>query len=124
MALEDLYAQFARDCGVDMPHTSHAGLGPQLAAFATCRFDVEDGMRVPAHILAGLLHANFAMPGSVDYTTFLRATRVLTREEREVKKAHGRAGFNVSFNKRDDHPKNSSFRLHQTGPGSARRPTT
>ncbi|WP_198084158.1 type II toxin-antitoxin system HipA family toxin [Variovorax sp. E3] len=110
-ALEDLYAQLARECGVDMPRTSHTDLGPELAAFATCRFDVEDGMRVPTHTLAGLLHANFAMPGSVDYTTFLRATRVLTRDEREVKKAFGRAVFNVVFNNRDDHPKNFSFRL-------------
>lgn len=112
-ALENLYAQLARDCAIDMPRTIHIDLGPELAAFATCRFDVEDGMRVPTHTLAGLLHANFALPGSVDYTTFLRATRMLTRDEREVKKAFGRAVFNVIFNNRDDHPKNFSFRLHR-----------
>ena len=65
------------------------------------------------HTLAGLLHANFALPGAVDYATFLRATRLLTRDEREVKKAFGRAVFNVVFNNRDDHPKNFSFRLHR-----------
>ena len=68
---------------------------------------------MPTHTLAGLLHANFALPGAVDYTTFLRATRLLTRDEREVKKACGRAVFNVVFNNRDDHPKNFSFRLHR-----------
>ena len=61
------------------------------------------------HTLAGLLHANFAVPGAVDYTTFLRATRLLTWDEREVKKAFGRAVFNMVFNNRDDHPKNFSF---------------
>ena len=111
--LEHVYAQLARDCGIDMPRTRHFDLGPQLAAFATCRFDVEDGLRVPTHTLAGLLHANFALPGAVDYTTFLRAARLLTRDEREVKKAFGRAVFNVVFNNRDDHPKNFSFRLHR-----------
>ena len=111
--LEHVYAQLARDCGIDMPRTRHFDLEPQLAAFATCRFDVEDGLRVPTHTLAGLLHANFALPGAVDYTTFLRAARLLTRDEREVKKAFGRAVFNVVFNNRDDHPKNFSFRLHR-----------
>ena len=111
--LEDVYAQLARDCGIDTPRTRYFDLGPQLAAFGTCRFDVENGMRVPTHTLAGLLHANFALPGAVDYTTFLRATRLLTRDEREVKKAFGRAVFNVVFNNRDDHPKNFSFRLHR-----------
>ena len=111
--LEEVYAQLARDCGIDMPRTRYFDLGPQLAAFGTCRFDVENGMRVPTHTLAGLLHANFALPGAVDYTTFLRATRMLTRDEREVKKAFGRAVFNVVFNNRDDHPKNFSFRLHR-----------
>lgn len=111
--LEDVYAQLARDCGIDMPRTRHFDLGPKLAAFGTCRFDVEDSQRVPTHTLAGLLHANFALPGAVDYTTFLRATRLLTRDEREVKKAFGRAVFNVVFNNRDDHPKNFSFRLHR-----------
>ena len=48
---------------------------------------------------------------SVDYTTFLRATRMLTRDEREVHRAYERAVFNVVFHNRDDHPKNFSFRL-------------
>lgn len=47
----------------------------------------------------------------VDYTSFLRVTRLFTRDEREVKKAYERAVFNVIFNNRDDHSKNVSFRL-------------
>ena len=67
-------------------------------------------MRVPTHSLAGLLHTDFRMP-SVDYTTYLRATRLLTRDEREVQKAFVRAVFNVIFNNRDDHAKNFAWRL-------------
>lgn len=44
------------------------------------------------HTLAGLLHANFRIPSSVDYTTFLRATRMLTRDEREVRMSSHRWG--------------------------------
>lgn len=70
-------------------------------------------MRVPVHTLAGLLHANFRLPSAVDYGTFLRATRFLTRSQVEVNKAYERAVFNVVFNNRDDHAKNISFRLSQ-----------
>lgn len=49
----------------------------------------------------------------MDYGTFLRATRFLTRNQFEVNKAYERAVFNVVFNNRDDHAKNISFRLSQ-----------
>lgn len=110
-AVEQRYAQLARQCGLDMPDTRWFDLDRKLAAFGIARFDIESGLRVPMHTLAGLLHADFRLPGSVDYTTFLRATRMLTHSEVEVKKAYERALFNVLFNNRDDHPKNFSFRL-------------
>jgi serine/threonine-protein kinase HipA len=110
-ALEELYAQLARDCGLDMPTTQHFDLDKKLAAFGTARFDVEEGLRVPVQTLAAALHADFRLPSTVDYTSFLRVTRLFTRDEREVKKAYERAVFNVIFNNRDDHSKNVSFRL-------------
>lgn len=111
-AIEQLYAQLARECGIDMPESAYFDLGPTLAAFAVARFDRAAGLRVPIHSLAGLLHADFRVP-SVDYTTFLRATKLLTRDEREVEKAYGRAVFNVVFHNRDDHAKNFGWRLAQ-----------
>jgi serine/threonine-protein kinase HipA len=110
-AIEQLYAVMARDCGLDMPDSAHFDLSRTLAAFGVARFDREGGLRVPVHTLAGLLHADFRLPGSADYTGFLRATRMLTRDEREVLKAYGRAVFNVMFHNRDDHPKNLAWRL-------------
>lgn len=110
-AVEELYAQLARHCGLDMPATRHFDLDQKLAGFGIARFDVEDGLRVPIHTLAGALHANFRRPSALDYTTFLRATRLFTRDEREVQKAYERAVFNVAFNNRDDHGKNVAFRL-------------
>ena len=112
-AIEHLYAELARDCGLEIPATQYFDLSPQLAAFGIARFDVTGAMRIPIHTLAGLLHVNFRLPGTVDYTTFLRATRFLTRDEREVQKAYQRTVFNVLFNNRDDHPKNFSFLLKQ-----------
>jgi serine/threonine-protein kinase HipA len=109
-AIEALYADLARAAGLDMPDTRLIDLSPTLACFAIARFDRERGLRVPIHTLAALLHADFRLP-SLDYTTFLRATRRLTLDEREVVKAYERAVFNVLFHNRDDHGKNFSYRL-------------
>src|SRR5690606_36953145 len=81
--------------------------------FGVARFDRDHGLRVPVHSLAGLLQVDFRLPGSADYTALLRATRLLTRDEREVEKAYARAVFNVLFHNRDDHPKNFAWRLER-----------
>lgn len=110
-AIEQMYAELARDCGLEMPASAHFDLSPKLAAFGVARFDREQTLRVPVHSLAGLLQVDFRLPGSADYTTFLRASRLLTRDEREVHKAFVRAVFNVLFHNRDDHPRNFAWRL-------------
>lgn len=111
-AIEHAYAQLAVACGLEMPQTRYLDLDSRHAAFGIQRFDRQNGMRVPMHTLAGFLHADFRIP-SVDATTFLRATRAITRDEREVAKAFRRVVFNVAFNNRDDHVKNFAFCLDQ-----------
>lgn len=112
-AIEQVYAELARDCGLEVPASAWFDLSTNLAAFGVARFDREQGLRVPVHSLAGLLQVDFRLPGSADYTALLRATRLLTRDEREVEKAYARAVFNVLFHNRDDHPKNFAWRLGQ-----------
>jgi serine/threonine-protein kinase HipA len=112
-AIEQLYAQLARLCQLNMPETAYFDLDKGLAAFGIERFDVQDGMRVPIHTLAGVLHADFRTLGAVDYTTFLRITRFITKDIGAVKQAFERCVFNVLFNNRDDHAKNISFRLNR-----------
>lgn len=109
-AIEMLYADLARACGLEMPATRLLDLDARHAAFAIARFDREDGMRVPLHTLAGLLQHDFRLP-SESYVSLLRATRMLTRDVREVQKAFARCVFNVLFHNRDDHSKNFSFRM-------------
>jgi serine/threonine-protein kinase HipA len=105
-AIEAFYMQLARACGLDVPRTHVFDLGANHAALGIERFDLAQGLRVPIHSLAGFLHADFRVASAVDYTTFLRATRMITRDEREVQKAFERAVFNVLFHNRDDHAKN------------------
>ena len=108
---EAFYAHLAHACGLAVPATRVFDLSPQQAALGIERFDLHQNMRVPIHSLAGFLHADFRIPSSVDYTTFLRATRMITRDEREVQKAFERAVFNVLFHNRDDHAKNFAYRM-------------
>lgn len=109
-AIEHLYAQLARQCGLDVPRTHYFDLGKVGAAFGIERFDREGAIRVPVHSLAGALHANFRIPNT-SYDTLMRATRAMTHSEREVQKAFERCVFNVVFNNRDDHTKNFAFRM-------------
>jgi serine/threonine-protein kinase HipA len=109
-AIEALYAQLAGQCGLDMPATKYFDLSAQLAGFGIERFDRHQGLRVPVLSLAALLEDNFRVP-TRDYTTFLKATRALTMDEREVKKAFERCVFNVVFHNRDDHTKNFSYSM-------------
>jgi serine/threonine-protein kinase HipA len=111
-AIENVYAALARACGLEMPQTQHFELGTELAAFGIKRFDRHETMRIPTLSLAGLLDVDFRIP-SVNYETFLRATRLITRSEHEVERAFERCVFNVIFHNRDDHAKNFSYRMNE-----------
>lgn len=110
-AIEELYAKLAKKSGLTMSDTRYFELGKNLSAFGTKRFDREKEIRVPIHSLAGALNADFRIPGSTSYTSFLRLTRIMTKSEQEVYKAFRQCVFNVVFNNRDDHGKNLSYRL-------------
>ena len=112
-AIEMFYATMAEKCGLDMPATKYFDLTPKLVGFGIGRFDRKCGMRVPALSLAALLDDNFRLP-TRDYEVFLRATRTLTRDDRQVKKAFERCVFNVVFNNRDDHTKNFAYVMNQS----------
>ncbi|MRW83335.1 type II toxin-antitoxin system HipA family toxin [Pseudoduganella sp. FT26W] len=112
-AIETLYATMADQCGLDMPATKYFDLSPKLAGFGIERFDRQRGMRVPTLSLAALLDDNFRLP-TRDYEVFLKATRTLTRDERQVKKAFERCVFNVVFNNRDDHTRNFGYVMNES----------
>ena len=127
-AMEALYAQLARDGGMDMPQAAYFALGPQHSAFGVQRFDRVTALppaavkpsppaaelRVPVFSLAGLLHADYRLP-AIDYETLLLATARVTGDYRETLKAFGRCVFNVLTHNRDDHAKNFAFCLDAQG---------
>ena len=114
-AIEMVYANCLRRCGIETPDTQYFDLPNGLAAFASKRFDRQDGLRVPMQSLAAFTGADFRSPGALDYVNFLRATQMCTNDVREKALAFERAVFNVVFNNRDDHPKNFSYVMSASG---------
>jgi serine/threonine-protein kinase HipA len=114
-AVEYVYAECLRTCGIATPDTQHFILNNGLAAFASKRFDRQADIKIPMQSLASFTGADFRSPGSLDYATFLRATEKCTNDVREKKFAFERAVFNVAFNNRDDHPKNFAYLMSAKG---------
>lgn len=114
-AIEAAYAQCLRECGIETPDTAYFALPNGQAAFASRRFDRQNGMRVPMQSLAAYTGANYQIPGALDYTNFLRATQHCTNDVREKARAFERVVFNVVFNNRDDHPKNFAWIMSASG---------
>ena len=114
-AIEMVYAECLRMCGIETPDTLHFNLPDGMAAFASRRFDRLDGLRVPMQSVAAFTGADYKTPGALDYVNFLRATHMCTNDVREKARAFERAVFNVAFNNRDDHPKNFAYVMSRSG---------
>lgn len=114
-AIEMVYAECLRTCGIQTPDTQHFTLPDGLAAFAIKRFDRQDGLRVPMQSLAAFTGADYQTAGTLDYVNFLRATQLCTNDMRQKALAFERVVFNIVFNNRDDHPKNFSYIMSSTG---------
>lgn len=83
--------------------------------FATKRFDrTERGGRLHLASAAGLLHANFRVPGD-EYSVLFKLTDALTRDYASKKELFGRVALNVFAHNRDDHLKNFAFLMDENG---------
>lgn len=114
--IEWAYNAMARAAGLEVSE-SHLFLGKKGAAyFGSRRFDrAPNGARVHIHSLGGLLHASHHHPGSLSYEDFMRATWMLTKDQRQVALAYRRMVFNVLARNRDDHVKNFAFAMDAGG---------
>jgi serine/threonine-protein kinase HipA len=117
-AIEYVYALMAIDSGLEMTpvHLFPAQRGAGF--YATKRFDrtmSSNGIhRLHTHSVCGLLHSDFRTP-SLDYEDLIALASVLTRDVREVEKMFRLAVFNVLAHNRDDHSKNFTFLMDETG---------
>ncbi len=117
-AVEHAYAVMAREAGVDINNTTLLPSKKGPGHFATLRFDRVGNRRFHMHTIAGLLYASHRMP-SMTYETLLKATMVLTRDQRQVDQMFTRMVFNVFAHNRDDHTKNHAFLMADSGAWTA-----
>jgi len=112
--LEYRYYKAALAAGVDM---SPSRLLETAAGrfFATKRFDrTDNGGRLHLASAAGLLHANFRIPGD-EYEIIFKLTDALTHDYSAKKELFRRSALNVFVHNRDDHLKNSGFLMDANG---------
>jgi len=113
-AIEYVYAQMAKEAGVDMMETHLFTSKKSPGYFGTKRFDRKKNRRLHLHTAAGLLHSNFRQP-TLDYTVLIQLTLFMTRDMPEAEKIFRWAVFNVLSHNRDDHGKNFSFLMNEKG---------
>jgi serine/threonine-protein kinase HipA len=113
-SVEAAYALMAQEAGVHVPPTSLLETRDGGRYFAAERFDRAGNLRLHMHTLGGLLHASHRLP-SMEYEGFLKATLILTKDQRQVEEAFRRMVFNVLAHVRDDHVKNFSCLMDRRG---------
>ena len=112
--LESLYADMAKQAGLNLPAHHYFDIDNKYAALGVERFDRVNNQRVHSHTLAGLLDIDFRIP-SLDYLQYLRCVRMLTQSQVAIEEGFRHAVFNVIFNNKDDHSKNFSFMMDKAG---------
>ncbi|MBW2733020.1 MAG: type II toxin-antitoxin system HipA family toxin [Deltaproteobacteria bacterium] len=111
-AIEYAYALMAKAAGIHMPPTQLFETKDGERFFGVKRFDRAWDRRYHVHTFGNLIHADFRVPS--DYGDLLKATSVLTRSQKEVRRAFRQMVFNVGTHNRDDHVKNFAFLLDDT----------
>ena len=113
-AIEYVFSLMAKEAGVAMANTHLFASKNGPGYFAVQRFDRDRRRRFHMHTACGLLHSDFRTP-SMDYEDLMALTINLTLDVRELEKMFRLAVFNVLSYNRDDHSKNFSFLMDDTG---------
>ena len=113
-AIEYIYALMAKEAGVLMPDIHLFPSKKGAGYFAVKRFDRNGIKRLHMHTAGGLLHSDFRMP-ALDYEDLMNLTVALTKDVREVEKLYRLAVFNTLSHNRDDHAKNFSYLMDESG---------
>lgn len=111
--LEFHYNDVAKRCGMDVPDFKLTN----GRYFTTRRFDITpNGERIHTATAGGLLCLSLNAP-VLDYTNLLALTGYLTQNAKEVEEMFRRMVFNYLTDNKDDHCKNFSFIVLETGNG-------
>jgi len=112
--LEYAYHLMAVEAGLDVPEAKIFKSKKCPGYFGVKRFDRVNGKSIHMHTLSGLLQIDHQVP-SLDYEMLMKATLWLTKDVRECERQFRNAVFNVLAHNRDDHAKNFSFLMDESG---------
>ena len=112
--VEYAYHKMALAAGIEMSECKLFKGKSGKVYFGTKRFDRIGNYRLHMHSAAGMMHDNFRL-SNLDYGHIMNCAFRLERDVRAYEKILRLAAFNVFAHNRDDHSKNFSYLMDETG---------
>lgn len=112
--IEYAYYKMALAAKIEMSESKIIESAKGMQVFATKRFDRLGNHRLHMHSMAGLTHDNFRL-SNIDYGHIIDAAYQLEKSALAREKVLRRAAFNVYTHNRDDHSKNFSWLMDESG---------
>jgi len=113
--IEFAYYKMALDCGIIMSESRLLEENGR-AHFMTRRFDrLEHNKKIHMQTLCGLCHFDYNNPNAYSYEQAFQAMRSLRLPYSDAEQLFRRMVFNVIGSNNDDHTKNISFLMDETG---------
>lgn len=112
--IEYAYYKMALEANIEMSECKLLESAQGQQVFATKRFDRDGNNRIHMHSMAGLTHDNFRM-SSIDYGHIIDTAYTLENSASARKKILHLAAFNIYSHNRDDHSKNFSWLMNESG---------
>ncbi|NEW79186.1 MAG: type II toxin-antitoxin system HipA family toxin [Gelidibacter sp.] len=112
--IEYAYYKMALSANIEMSECRLLESATGQQVFATKRFDRSGNNRIHMHSMAGLTHDNFRR-SSIDYGHIIDTAHTLENSASARKKVLHLAAFNIYSHNRDDHSKNFSWLMDDSG---------
>lgn len=112
--IEYAYYKMAQAAKIDMSECKLLKSAKGQQVFATKRFDRIGNNRIHMHSMAGLTHDNFRR-SSIDYGHIIDTAYTLEQSASARKEVLRLAAFNIYSHNRDDHSKNFSWLMDDSG---------
>ena len=112
--LEYSFYKLAKACGIEMTECSLIEENGR-AHFLTKRFDRENGKKIHMQTLCGIAHFDYRLHRAYSYEQAFNVMRALRLSYSEAQEMFRRMVFNVVVRNQDDHTKNISFLMDESG---------
>lgn len=112
--LEYSFYKLAKACGIEMTECSLIEENGR-AHFLTRRFDRENGKKIHMQTLCGIAHFDYRLHRAYSYEQAFNMMRALRLSYSEAQEMFRRMVFNVVVRNQDDHTKNISFLMDESG---------